>query len=74
MVCPKNGKTCSGKCDEICHTNVVTDITMPIQSLKFQLQDTSEWYRPVTKKEVFEILDMIGDKSYRYIAGNTGQG
>ncbi|KAL1140403.1 hypothetical protein AAG570_000335 [Ranatra chinensis] len=76
LMCPKLDKTCEGKCGQTCHTNYpLTNVTLPTKSLRFQLKDNgAEWYRPSSKKEVFEIFDMIEDKTYRLVAGNTGHG
>ncbi|KAK9512029.1 hypothetical protein O3M35_000556 [Rhynocoris fuscipes] len=77
MVCPKTGYRCSGKsCTEKCKSNGLNGCSSDIlaKSLAFSLQDGAQWYRPLSVKEVFEIFDMIGSKTYRFIAGNTGQG
>ncbi|XP_073980918.1 uncharacterized protein isoform X2 [Rhodnius prolixus] len=74
-VCPKNGKSCNGEsCSLTCGVYLQNDLTPLAQSLAFVLKDGSRWYRPESVKEIFEIMDMIGSKSSRYIAGNNGQG
>ncbi|CAH1401637.1 unnamed protein product [Nezara viridula] len=46
-----------------------------VNRLQFDLKEGGTfWFRPDQLKEVFQILDMIGIKHYRFISGNTGQG
>ncbi|XP_014254822.1 xanthine dehydrogenase-like [Cimex lectularius] len=74
IVCPKTGQNCSGgSCNQKCSSAQSTAI-MPPSSLHFELENGSAWYRPLSVKEIMEIFDMIEDKTYRLIAGNTGQG
>lgn len=35
---------------------------------------TGSWYRPKSKKDIFDILKTIGSDSYRFVAGNTANG
>lgn len=45
-----------------------------INRVQFGLKEDVFWFRPDELKELFQILDMISYKSYRFIGGNTGQG
>uniref|UniRef100_A0A0A9YHM8 Indole-3-acetaldehyde oxidase n=1 Tax=Lygus hesperus TaxID=30085 RepID=A0A0A9YHM8_LYGHE len=87
MMCPKSGKICNGSsCGEkcgpateeidggwtVCHNK---DDALPnSNNVLVGLQDGSIWRKPSSTKEVFELFDQIGDKSYRMVAGNTGPG
>ncbi|BES97397.1 2 iron, 2 sulfur cluster Hypothetical protein [Nesidiocoris tenuis] len=75
MVCPKskeknlcNGSTCGNKCCGSAAPN------LPGRSVLLTLENGAAWYRPISLKEVCELFDMIGEKSYRFVAGHTGQG
>lgn len=75
MVCPKIGINCLKKeCLKNCKDYTEDGLISPRKSLAFILKDGAQWYRPMSIKEIFEIFDMIGSNSYRYIAGNSGQG
>ncbi|XP_073980913.1 xanthine dehydrogenase-like isoform X2 [Rhodnius prolixus] len=75
MVCPKIGINCLKKeCLKNCKDYTEDGLISPRKSLAFILKDGAQWYRPMSIKEIFEIFDMISSNSYRYIAGNSGQG
>ncbi|PSN29310.1 hypothetical protein C0J52_27752 [Blattella germanica] len=75
-LCPRTGKTCSGKCSDnedhdIYHKK---DIMGCADSTIYIKNGDIEWFRVTDLKEVFDVFDRIGDKPYRIVAGNTGQG
>ncbi|KAF6204368.1 hypothetical protein GE061_002709 [Apolygus lucorum] len=87
MMCPKSGKICTGSsCGQKCGPateeidggwTVCNNLDDPLpnsNNLLVTLQDGLIWRKPTSVKEVFELLDQIGDKSYRMVAGNTGPG
>ncbi|CAH1401638.1 unnamed protein product [Nezara viridula] len=75
MICPNTGESCyTGSCNNSCSRSTTVSLPSPNVGLHFQLQDGASWYRPSKRQEVFEVFDMIGDKRYRFVAGNTGQG
>lgn len=70
-MCSQNGTPCKKDCsDGLCGR--IPEISAT--GLYIELKGGSTWFRPADRKEVFEVLDMIGEKSYRLVAGNTGHG
>ncbi|KAF6212617.1 hypothetical protein GE061_013143 [Apolygus lucorum] len=60
--------------DEEWEEMTFTEVALSPRRLVIQVDGTSTWYRVSSVKEIMELLDVIGDNSYSYIAGNTAQG
>ncbi|XP_069694441.1 xanthine dehydrogenase-like isoform X2 [Periplaneta americana] len=70
-ICPKSGKTCSGKCDDEDDIEIIPrEETSPVHVGL----SGAHWYRVNKVSEIFDIFDEVGDVPYRLVAGNTGQG
>ncbi|KAM3958780.1 uncharacterized protein ACR2FA_007186 [Aphomia sociella] len=68
---------CRTKCERKCSIVdnewcVIND--KPDRLLAIGGGDSSRWYKAFTIKDIFKILSKEGVGSYRYVAGNTGQG
>ncbi|KAF6204371.1 hypothetical protein GE061_002712 [Apolygus lucorum] len=75
LVCPKSanrnlcdGAVCASRC---CGKSKPV---LPSKSVVVRMENGTTWYRPISVKEICEVFDMIGDQSYRFVAGHTGQG
>ncbi|XP_052748813.1 uncharacterized protein LOC113513041 [Galleria mellonella] len=61
-------RRCSALDEEWCIINKKSDTLLAVGG------DGSRWYKAFTIKDVFKILSKEGVDSYRFVAGNTGQG
>ncbi|GAB0096983.1 xanthine dehydrogenase [Sergentomyia squamirostris] len=59
--CPKNGLKCEGRCHQP-------------EKKNFKMAEGREWHKVLNLKDVFSVLEAIGDKGYMLVAGNTAHG
>lgn len=70
---------CKNSCSN-CHPEEFGDeidfveMSLAPTSLRVTLNASSNWFRVNSVKEIMEVLDMIGDNSYAFVAGNTAHG
>ncbi|BET01356.1 2 iron, 2 sulfur cluster Hypothetical protein [Nesidiocoris tenuis] len=50
------------------------ETAMAPKSLRLTVNGIENWIRVSSIQEIMEVLDMIGDNSYTYVAGNTATG
>lgn len=67
-MCPNAG-LCQNTCQEEC--GVFDNFSA---SVKVDFTNGGTWYRPQSKKEIFEILEMSPDNGYMLFGGNTAHG
>ncbi|XP_055537407.1 uncharacterized protein LOC129725498 [Wyeomyia smithii] len=66
-ICPATGSACSGKCS-------ATDDAVRQQSIRMVFANESEWHKVYNLNDIFAIFDVIGEKPYMLVAGNTAHG
>ncbi|RZF35328.1 hypothetical protein LSTR_LSTR003768 [Laodelphax striatellus] len=54
--------------------NDFVELALAPQNLKMKDKSGKEFYYVVTKKEIFELLDMVGNKTYELLSGGTAKG
>lgn len=62
-ICPKTGSACGGICHKADKKNV-----------QMSFEGKQEWHKVFNLKDLFDILNTIGNRSYMLVAGNTAHG
>ncbi|XP_037293387.1 xanthine dehydrogenase 1 [Manduca sexta] len=69
--CQQSGVACNKKCsDDWC---LLSKDALEKTIVKINLQDNRTWYKVSEIDDVFDILDVEGDDSYMFVAGNSAR-
>lgn len=77
--CQENCKTCPKQFVELENENDFEEVNfielaIAPKKLKLNFHENAEWYKVQTIFEIMQVFDLILEKTYILLAGNTAQG